>query len=194
MMWPHILAALVIFYVILAKLMNHVSANLALNKQTYSSTIYSVTSVSSLAVDGLDYNPDLPADQTCFMSSSRIADRPPCWFAVDLADRYKIKSIVMDISYLSSLLSSLNAVDNMYGVNAGVTDINPSLVEPQLGQYSLCNTYNNAVSKYTSTVSLGCYSNIPAGRFVIVQQSNTSIGYLTICEILLNGTIAARWF
>lgn len=156
------------------------------NKTVYSSLpLFSSSSVPQLAVDGVQYDTNLPADIQCFMTGNHTTGGETCWFAVDLDKLYKVSSITIILSPFSAIHSKLNAIGNLINVTAGVTNSSPVAVTPYLNSYRICGSYGKAISQSQSFIRLFCYTKLPPARYLIIQQAEDMGGYLTICELQL---------
>jgi hypothetical protein len=63
----------------------------------------------------------------------------------------------------------------------GVTNNNPSIVQPTSGNYSLCGLVPDGLVANGSTVSIQCPAGMPPSRYLIVRKQ--SPGSMAICEL-----------
>ena len=88
-------------------------------------------------------------------------------------------------TYFFLVHSKLNAFGNLVNVTVGVTNSSPVAVAPQLNTYRICLKYGKAITQSDSSITLGCYSNLPPAKYLIIQQAEGMGGYMTICELQL---------
>ncbi|ESN95490.1 hypothetical protein HELRODRAFT_179260 [Helobdella robusta] len=159
-------------------------ANLVLKKMSLSSSEYPATNsltlkafkmISTFMVDGV--RDTTPLHGHCVQTSE--VGTSPNWIQADMDGNHHIDYIAFtnrDTPLDFVLVRSTNFI-------IGLTPYNASDVAPVRGQYPLCNTYPGAVPR-NRRVTLQCNANLPAYRYVIVQQAyGISDGHLTVCEL-----------
>ena len=78
---------------------------------------------------------------------------------------------------------SASRLDNFI---VGVTNTSSNVTAPVRNMYPLCGQYPTAASQYAKMTQF-CLTSTPPGRYVIIQQPVSGVGYMTICELEVFG-------
>ncbi|ESO00874.1 hypothetical protein HELRODRAFT_175371 [Helobdella robusta] len=160
-----------------------IGQNIALGVYTYNSSAYVINSTlmltSFFAVDG-----ENSSDGSSTFCSVTVPGFEPHWIGLDLEN---IFTICYAIVYAGSDKVDLPTKNDLNFFIVGVSNRSLDVHPPVRGTYDLCAQYPGVVAS-KQVVQLNCSSTTPPARYVILQQSSNSTGYMSVCEFEVYGT------